>query len=58
MKLTEKQIIEKIKLWLQDKVDTAELYEEDFCENKDDFISHGKYNCAYSLLSLIKNWES
>ena len=57
MKLTEKQIIEKIKLWLQDKVDTTELYEEDFCENKDDFISYGSHNCAYALLSLIKNWE-
>ena len=50
-------MINKIKLWLQNEVDRTELYDEKFCENKDDFILYGRQECANSLLSLIKEWE-
>ena len=53
----EQKIINKIKLWLQNEVDRTELYEEKFCENKDDFISYGRQECANGLLTLIKEWR-
>jgi hypothetical protein len=53
----EQKIINKIKSWLQNEVDRTELYEEKFCENKDDFISYGRQECANGLLTLIKEWR-
>ena len=53
----EQKIINKIKSWLQNEVDRTELYEEKFCENKDDFISYGRQECANGLLVLIKEWN-
>ena len=53
----EQKIINKIKSWLQNEVDRTELYEEKFCENKDDFILYGRQECASGLLELIKEWS-
>ena len=53
----EQKIINKIKSWLQNEVDRTELHEEKFCENKDDFISYGRQECANGLLTLIKEWR-
>jgi len=46
-----------IKQWLQNEVDRTELCEEDFCENKKDFIHYGRQKCAFDLLTLIKQKE-
>ena len=51
------EVLSKIKLWLQNEVDRTELYEEKFCENKDDFILYGRQGCASGLLELIKEME-
>ena len=51
------EVLSKIKLWLQNEVDRTELYEEKFCENKDDFILYGRQECASGLLELIKEME-
>ena len=51
------EVLSKIKLWLQNEVDRTELCEEDFCENKEDFIHYGRQECAIDLLTLIKQIE-
>ena len=51
------EVLSKIKLWLQNEVDRTELYEEKFCENKEDFILYGRQECATDLLTLIKQIE-
>ena len=45
-------VLYKIKLWLQNEIENTELYDEKFCENKDDFIHYGRQECANNLFAL------
>ena len=50
-------VLDKIKLWLRNEIETTELWDEKFCENKDDFIHYGRRECADLLLALIYKWQ-
>jgi len=50
-------VLDKIKLWLRNEIDRTELYDKNFCENKDDFIQYGRQDCADLLLALIYKWQ-
>ena len=50
-------VLDKIKLWLRNEIENTELCDENFCENKDDFIQYGRRDCADLLLALIYKWQ-
>ena len=50
-------VLDKIKLWLRNEIDRTELNDENFCENKDDYIQYGRQDCADLLLALIYKWQ-
>ena len=52
-----KQVIRKIKDWLEHEVENTELSEEILCDTNDDFIHFGRRECAEMLLEQIKKWE-
>ena len=52
-----KQVIRKIKDWLEHEVENTELTEKILCESDDDFIHFGRQECAESLLNQIKKWQ-
>ena len=50
-------VLHKIILWLRNEINRTELYDENFCENKDDYIQYGRQDCADLLLALIYKWQ-
>jgi len=50
-------VLYKIKLWLRNEIENTELCDENFCENKDDFIHYGRQECANNLFALINKWQ-
>lgn len=52
------QLLEQIKTWLNNEVETTELIDEKLCESNEDFICYGRRENAISILELIEKWEN